>query len=84
MSAETSFDLILMDIKMPEQDGVAATKEIRRREESTGAEIPIIAMTAHDQAEELKSYRNEGMQGYIAKPVTIEKLESVLSRLSVN
>jgi PAS domain S-box-containing protein len=63
------FDLVLMDVQMPEMDGLEATRTIRRHEEKRGSHVPIIAMTAHA----IKGYRETcmeaGMDGYVAKPI---------------
>ncbi len=71
---EEDFDLILMDLQMPEVDGFDATREIRQAEAESGGHIPIIAMTAHA----LKSYREKcievGMDGYLSKPVRKNEL----------
>ncbi len=68
------FDLILMDLQMPEMDGIEATKVIRNRERDQGGHIPIIAMTAHA----IKGFRERceqaGMDGYISKPVRRQQL----------
>ena len=77
MSAGT-YDLILMDIQMPNMDGYQAAKYIRHLNDKQKAEIPIIAMTANAFAEDRKRAFDAGMNGHIAKPIEIEKLEAVI------
>lgn len=74
------FDLILMDVQMPELDGLQATATIREREAaSTPAKrIPIIAMTAHAMAGDRERCLDAGMDGYVSKPVRIEELLSAI------
>ena len=63
------YDLILMDIQMPEMDGYTAARTIRASEDSAVSEVPIIAMTANAFAEDREAAAAAGMQGHIAKPV---------------
>lgn len=71
---EEIFDLILMDIQMPEMDGVEAVRRIRRSEKGTGAHIPIIALTAYALKGDREKYLSSGMDGYISKPVNLNIL----------
>ncbi len=73
-----SYDLILMDIQMPEMDGYRATLLIRREEENTGKHIPIVALTANATEEDRKKCFECGMDDYLTKPVKSEKLFSCL------
>ena len=78
---KTSFDLILMDIQMPEMDGFEATAAIRKEEESTGKHLPIIAMTAHAMEGDRERCLAAGMDGYIAKPVEATALIDAIENL---
>jgi CheY-like chemotaxis protein len=69
-----SFDLVLMDVQMPEMDGFEATAAIRQREQATGTHIPILAMTAHAMAGDRERCLEAGMDGYVCKPVQIQAL----------
>lgn len=73
-----TYDLILMDIQMPNMDGYKATQCIRRLDDKKKSEIPIIAMTANAFEEDKKMAFDAGMNGHIAKPIDIEKLEEVI------
>jgi CheY-like chemotaxis protein len=73
--AQQSFDLVLMDIQMPEVDGLTATGKIREGEEQTQLHLPIIAMTAHAMKKDRGRCLKAGMDGYISKPINIRRLE---------
>ena len=74
-------DLILMDIQMPRMDGYKATRTIRAMENPAKAQIPIIAMTANAFEEDKKMALKNGMNGHIAKPIDVEKMEQVLAEI---
>ena len=74
----TKFDLILMDIQMPEMDGFQATAEIRKREKIAGRRTPIIALTAHALKEDRERCLSAGMDAYVTKPIRPEELFSVI------
>jgi CheY-like chemotaxis protein len=68
------FDLILMDVQMPEMDGFEATKVVRTREQSSGQHLPIIAMTAHAMKGDKERCLAAGMDRYVSKPIQVEEL----------
>jgi len=74
------YDLILMDVQMPEMDGFTATEAIRKTEEGTGKHIPIIAMTACAMSGDRERCLDAGMDGYVSKPVTIKSVTDILER----
>ncbi|MFA5530314.1 MAG: ATP-binding protein [Thiohalomonadaceae bacterium] len=75
-------DVVLMDVQMPEVDGLEATRRIRRLDEPRKATVPIIACTANAMPEEHTAFRAAGMDGYITKPFKPEELEAILERLA--
>ncbi len=76
------YDVVLMDLQMPEMDGLAATAEIRRREAASGRHTPILAYTAHAMEEDRLRCLEAGMDGYLVKPVRQRDLYEVLARRS--
>ena len=72
------FDLVLMDVQMPKMNGLDATRTIRKREESTGAHIPIIALTAHIRKEDVTHCLDAGMDAYLSKPLNSKDLYSAI------
>jgi signal transduction histidine kinase/CheY-like chemotaxis protein len=71
-----SFDLILMDIQMPELNGYETTRTIRRKEDRTGCHVPIIAMTAYAVKGDREKCLAVGMDGYVSKPIRPDQLRS--------
>ncbi len=76
-----TFDAVLMDVQMPEMDGLTATQELRRREAGTGRRTPVIALTAHAMKGDRERCLAAGMDAYIAKPLHPEQLFATLERL---
>ena len=76
-----SFDLILMDVQMPELDGLETTAAIRRRERS-GAHVPILALTAHAMKGDRERCLSAGMDGYASKPIQAEELLQAIEDLA--
>ena len=76
------FDLVLMDIQMPEMDGLETTALIRRQEETTGEHLLIIAMTAHAMKGDRERCLEAGMDGYVSKPIQPAELFKVIAELT--
>ena len=76
-----TYDLILMDVQMPRMDGYKATRAIRDLSDKAKASIPIVAMTANAFAEDKANALKAGMNGHIAKPIDVTKVEKTLSAL---
>jgi signal transduction histidine kinase/DNA-binding response OmpR family regulator len=75
---QSGFDLILMDVQMPEMNGLQATTQIRR-EEAIGAHVPIVAMTASAMGEERDRCLAAGMDDFISKPVSFKVIEQMIT-----
>ena len=81
MAKEGSYELIFMNIQMPEMNGLDATRAIRRLENSWASSIPIVAMTADAFSENVTECLNAGMNGHIAKPVDIKLVIKEIRRI---
>ena len=77
-----SFDLVLMDIQMPQMDGIEAAMIIRERENNTGQHVPIIAMTAHAMAGDKQRCLEAGMDDYVSKPINTKELFDAIDRIA--
>ena len=76
-----AFDLVLMDVSMPEMDGYEATRAIRELENGAKRQrMPIVCLTAHVMASDVERSKEAGMDDYLSKPISKEKLETVLER----
>jgi len=80
-ATRTAYDLVLMDLQMPEMDGLEATALIRARERSTHLRVPIVALTAHAMAGDRQRCLDAQMDDYLAKPIKAEELFEVIERV---
>lgn len=81
--AASAYDIVLMDVQMPEMDGLTATAEIRRREIATGRHISVIALTAHARAEDRDRCLAAGMDGFLSKPFRSTELVAAMEKLEL-
>jgi PAS domain S-box-containing protein len=82
--ARETFDVVLMDIQMPEMNGFEATATIREHEQGSGTRLPIIAMTAHAMPGDRERCLAQGMDAYLSKPIEPHELYQTLNRLSTH
>jgi two-component system sensor histidine kinase/response regulator len=78
---QQEFDLVLMDVQMPDMDGLEATAAIRARETGNGRHVPIIAMTAYAMAGDQQRCLAAGMDGYVSKPISGQALATEINRV---
>jgi CheY-like chemotaxis protein len=78
---EISFDLVLMDIQMPEMDGLQATTLIREKERTSGGHVPIVAMTAYAMNGDRERFLEAGMDDYLSKPIKSGELHTALNNI---
>lgn len=81
-AAHKNFDIIFMDVQMPEMDGLEATHSLRKREKTSGLHTPIVAMTAHAMTGDRERFLAAGMDDYLSKPINKSALRSILEQLS--
>ncbi|MBL7992444.1 MAG: response regulator [Candidatus Kapabacteria bacterium] len=79
--ANFAFDIVLMDVQMPEMDGLTATAAIRTHEQTTKRHLPIIGITAHASHHDAELCRRTGMDDVVTKPIDFEKLYSTIARI---
>jgi two-component system sensor histidine kinase/response regulator len=79
-----AFDLILMDVQMPEMDGFEATRRIREADRAIGRHTPIVAMTAHAMTGDRERCLAAGMDDYLSKPLKKPELFVLLEQISIN
>jgi signal transduction histidine kinase/DNA-binding response OmpR family regulator len=75
-----SYDLVLMDVQMPEMDGMEAIARIREKEARTGGHQPVVALTAHAMKGDMERGLSAGMDGYLTKPIRPQELDEVLDK----
>ena len=81
MASPSGYDLILMDVQMPEMDGYKATRAIRASSHPFAAAVPIIAMTANAFVDDVRDAINSGMDAHIAKPVQVDNLKATIHQV---
>lgn len=74
------YDLVLLDIGLPDMDGYAVAARLRQLEQSSEKHTPIIALTAHADIEHREQAMNSGMNDFLSKPLTLEKLKAVIKQ----
>jgi CheY-like chemotaxis protein len=79
-SSRSEIDLVLMDVQMPEMDGLAATAAIRADERVTGEHLPIVALTAHAMKGDRERCLEAGMDDYLPKPLVLSELADAITR----
>ena len=75
------FDLMLLDIQMPEFDGFQVIEALRRREQTEGGHLPVVALTAHSMKGDRERCLQAGMDDYLSKPIRAAELFSVIDRV---
>jgi signal transduction histidine kinase/AmiR/NasT family two-component response regulator len=82
--AAEQFDIVLMDVQMPQMDGFQATAAIREKEKTTGDHIPIVAMTGYAMKDDRQRCLDAGMDGYICKPIRSQELFDIVESFAAN
>jgi CheY-like chemotaxis protein len=82
MIRREAFDLVLMDVQMPEMSGLEVTAAVRDHERASGGHLPIVAMTAHALAQDRERCLEAGMDDYISKPIKYAILTATIERVA--
>jgi CheY-like chemotaxis protein len=82
LASAQRFDMALMDVQMPEMDGLAATRAIRQMERTTGKHLPIFALTAHAMKGDREVCLLAGMDDYLTKPVRFSEIENAIAKVT--
>ena len=82
--SKLKFDVVLMDVMMPNMDGIEALQAIRAQEQERGGHLPIIMATAHAEPGDAARFKRAGADGYLSKPIDIDHLKAELARLSAH
>ena len=80
-AGDRRFDVVLMDLQMPQMSGFEATQAVREKESSSGGHLPIIALTAHAMQGDRERCFRAGMDGYLSKPIDVDELIATVERL---
>ncbi len=79
--AKMRVDLVLMDVMMPNMDGLQALGAIRSKEAAEGGHLPVIMATAHDEPGDAGRFKRAGADGYLTKPLDLQRLQAEISRV---
>lgn len=79
--AKMKVDLVLMDVMMPNMDGLQALSAIRAKEAAEGGHVPVIMATAHDEPGDAARFKRTGADGFLAKPLELQRLKSEINRV---
>jgi CheY-like chemotaxis protein len=79
--AKMKVDLVLMDVMMPQMDGLEALAAIRAKEVADGGHLPIIMATSHDEPGDAARFKRAGADGYLTKPLELDRLKSEIGRV---
>lgn len=80
--AKLQFDAVLMDVMMPNMDGLEALAHIREQEKASGMRLPVVMATAHDEHGDRARFERAGADGYVPKPMALEALHAELERVT--